>query len=194
MVTLTIDIDGLVDGQIAEASDVSIPINDLKEALEDVLNGLQGFDKLAFNNAGELMISGLGSVTATGSFHTLAAISPTTEDNLESLVIDSRQPIYLAAKAGHSITLVHGVGNIFTMDGNDLVLSGNRIVQVMGFDFGSGQVVMVLGQGVQSGQSGTWPIKITESLIVEVNTQRVVGSFEIDSNGSLTIDGRMTIV
>ena len=195
MVTLAIDTSGLVDGQGADASDVSIPINDLKIALEQTLNGLQGFDKQLFNDAGEISIDAAGSISITGGFHTVAANNGVT-DNLDHLVVASRVPVYLAAKAGHSITLRHAENNIYTMDGRNLILSENRIVQVMGFDFGNGQVVMVLGQASQANSNGSanpygvQAVNISGTLSISADEQ-VIWADQVrlvDSSSSIEIE------
>lgn len=40
----------------------------------------------------------------------------------------------------------------------------------------------------------TWPITVSSALTIASNTQRVVGSFTVDTGGSVTIDGRLIIV
>lgn len=47
--SISVDTSALVDGQSADAADVTTPLGDLKDALEDVLNGAQEVDTLLLN-------------------------------------------------------------------------------------------------------------------------------------------------
>lgn len=45
-VSISVDISNIVDGQQADAADVTVALNNLKTSLEDVLNGIQYADAI----------------------------------------------------------------------------------------------------------------------------------------------------
>ncbi len=78
-----------------------------------------------FGASTELTIAA-GVVTVTGAYHTIAAQSGVLDD-LDTIngTIEG-QLITIAAASGDTITLKHGTGNIVTLTGGDILMSGNQ--------------------------------------------------------------------
>jgi len=84
-----------------------------------------------FGASSDLNITIPGAITVTGANHTVSANSGVT-DNLDTIngTIEG-QVITLAAASGDTITMRDGVGNIVSMTGADVVMSGNQQYELM---------------------------------------------------------------
>lgn len=102
----------------------------VESEFNDVLNGVQAFDKQKFTSAasygitnGVLSQNGLAA-TPQQALITVSAETG-TNDTLDTIGVSNRRFIILKAAALHTITLSSGVGNITTADGNSFIMTGN---------------------------------------------------------------------
>lgn len=140
-----VDTSLIVDGQPIDAADVTTPIDDLTGLINNILNGNQDFDQLAFNQATTITISA-STLNCVQTLHTVAAQTGTADD-IDTIVADNDTFVVLRADAGDTITLKHGLSNITTFSGDDVVLSGNKAVLV----FVQGGQAAVIGGGAGGG-------------------------------------------
>lgn len=94
-----------------------------------------------YGASSELTITAGGAITVTGGYHTVAANGAPVVDDLDTIngTVEG-QVITIAAASGDTITLRHGVGNIATMTGGPISMSGNQ--QLMLLDNGTNLVVL----------------------------------------------------
>lgn len=148
--TITVDQSALVDGLNADGADVATPIGQLKQAQEDVLNGVQGIERLLFITETILTIAA-GVITPTQVQHTVAAESGTADD-LATITAQNNRLLVLRADTGDTITVKHGTGNITVLSGADITLSGNKIL----FLWCLGSQWCVIGDGGSAAYSLTY--------------------------------------
>lgn len=113
MATITVDTSGLVDGTQADAADVSIPIGNLKTAVENILNGVQAFDQVNLGSSSTLTLAS-DTVTVTKSFHLIDTEGAASTDNLATINGGSAGDIlvFAAANSSRDVVVKHGTGNI----------------------------------------------------------------------------------
>lgn len=134
MVTISVDVSHLVNGLPADANpDVTVPIANLKGALEDTLNGVQAFDRISFGSAESVTIaSGVISPTKT---HVVADTeSAASTDDLDTINGGAAgRVIFLrCAAAARQIVIKHATGNIRTANTQDYILNNiNRVVMLI---------------------------------------------------------------
>jgi len=124
--TITVDVSGLVDGTLAQAADVSIPVSNLKTAVEDTLNGIQQFDQVRLNS-GDLTIAS-DAITITKSLHYVDTEAAASTDNLATINGGSAGDILvIAAKnTAHDVVVKHGTGNIYLDGATDVTLDDDK--------------------------------------------------------------------
>lgn len=122
MVTITVDTSNILDGQPIDAADVTLPISQLKTAIEDTLNDVQHFDKLGFGAAQSATIAS-GAITATKSHVNVDTEGAASTDDLDTINggVDGRI-LLLRNSGGHTVVLKHNTGNIYTSDGTNFSL------------------------------------------------------------------------
>lgn len=133
MESVTIDMSALVDGDLIDAADVRTPLNNLKSALEDTLNGEQPFAQLNLGNSTEVTISG-GAIDISG----LSFVRVDTEGNAatDDLTIinggSEGDVLYLTLENdARYVTIKHldGIsGNIYFESRADFLLIGTATV------------------------------------------------------------------
>ena len=91
--------------------------------------------KTAFKDDGELTIAS-GSITITGTDHTVDTESDAATDDLDTINGGSDGEILIirAANAARDIVVKHGTGNINTADGNDITLDETRKQVLLKYD------------------------------------------------------------
>lgn len=94
----------------------------------DMLNGVQPFDRMLNSPSTELAITADTLAAPTLQAHTVAAESGTS-DVLSTIPARNNTILFLKAKAGHTIALSVGTGNISS--GIDVSLSGNRMAKLV---------------------------------------------------------------
>lgn len=125
MVTITVDLSAIVDGERADAADVTVPFNQVKSAIENTLNGVQAFDKL---KAAAFATTQISSGTLSPAKMTASVQAETsTSDDLVTITADNQQILYLKAYPTHSITILE-TGNIDLAGATSVTLSGNTIM------------------------------------------------------------------
>jgi len=121
LITLTLLNNGLPGDQTA----FKTPHNNFITVINNILNGAQAFDKQLLTAQTEVTISS-DAMTATQSVHTVAAQTGTADDLSTINGINDGQYIIIRAKATHTITVKHAVGNIQLNGGADYALSSNK--------------------------------------------------------------------
>lgn len=112
MVALTIDTSGLVDLTQADAGDVLVPMNQLIGYMNDVLNGVQAFDRLSYGAAEALTIAS-DAITPTKSSVVVDTEAAASLDDLATINNGSvgRQMFVRIANAARNVRIVQ-TGNI----------------------------------------------------------------------------------
>jgi hypothetical protein len=112
MVALTIDTTGLVDLTQADASDVLVPMNQLIGYVNDILNGVQAFDRQSFGAAESLTIAS-GAITPTKSNVLVDTEGAASTDDLATINNGSvgRQMFISITNAARQVRIVQS-GNI----------------------------------------------------------------------------------
>ncbi len=99
---------------------------DVEALFNDILNGVEAFERQLFTTASQKTIAS-GAITApTLALHTVAAESGTADD-LDTITASNNFFVVLKAKAGDTITIRYGTGNISTPSSGSMTLTGNRI-------------------------------------------------------------------
>ena len=118
---------GLKDGTPANETDSTIPLNELRDAINDMLAGNRSWEQLNFG-AQSLTIA-TGAVTATYSYIVVDTEGAAATDDLTTINGGSDGDVlYIrSANAGRVVTLKSGVGNVVLSSG-DTVLSPTSIL------------------------------------------------------------------
>lgn len=129
MATITVDTSGLVDGTQADAADVSIPIGNLKTAVENIINGIQAFDQANLGSASTLTLAS-DTVTVTKSFHLIDTEASASTDNLATINGGSAGDIlvFAAANSSRDVVVKHGTGNIKIDSEADVTLTTANMI------------------------------------------------------------------
>lgn len=128
MASIPIDITGLVDGQQADAADVLVPLLQLRDAVEDILEGANfPFEKSFLDTPPVITISG-GVATPTKMYIKLESEGSLATDELNTISAFGNILLVQLNSAGQTITFRHNVGNIIFSDGRDLVLGNTNDV------------------------------------------------------------------
>lgn len=119
----------------------------LDSRLTRMSNGLETVNRLRLNASTGVTISAGGAIAVSRSYHVVSANSGTS-DNLDSISGGTEGDLLsLVADTGDSITVRHAVGNIYTSDGNDLIL--RELHPTWFFYNGSNWVLLYTAQGVE---------------------------------------------
>lgn len=158
MVDLSIDTSQISGGDSTiDRSDFLTPFGDVETHLENILNGVQAFDTLLLNATLEpVTIDAGGAATITRSLAEINANSGTTDD-LDTITLSAGVPCFIKAAAGDTITIRDNSasgGNIYTVSGDNIVLSGEKVLQVMAV----GSNVAVIGDGGSGGGGAGAPV------------------------------------
>jgi hypothetical protein len=154
-VTLTkTGIDNTTD--LVNSTNIMSFANSVESMFNNVLNGVQAFDKQLFTAAFNMGINN-GVITApTQALITLTSAFDLTpfSDSLHTIGVSNNRFVVMKAASGHTITILNGAGNITTQDGRPLILSGNAIA--MAFCIGSQWAVIGPGSsGIVNNQTAT---------------------------------------
>lgn len=114
MVTISVDVSGIVDGTNIDASDVTLPIADLKAALENALNGVQGFDQLNLGASSEVTISA-GAISISRTRHRVDTEGNAPSDYLDTINggVEGDVLEISLENAARQVWVRHNVGNIW---------------------------------------------------------------------------------
>jgi len=112
-------------GQAYSAATVNAAINQQKTNIENVVNGIQGFDALLWNNGTATLASDTLSLASKPRALVIDTEGAAATDNLSTISNGTAyQQIWLkATNSGRVITVKHNVGNIKLWSGNDMALS-----------------------------------------------------------------------
>lgn len=132
MVSIPVDVSGIVDGESIDADDVLIPLADLKEAIENALNGVQAFELLMLNTATEVTISG-GAITVDRNHHRVDTELNAAADDLDTINGGVQgMVLYLRPEnTARVVTVKHGTGNIYLSGGVDYTLSSANMTLML---------------------------------------------------------------
>lgn len=123
-VSLAVDTSLLVDGQNADAADVTTPIADLKTHLENTLNGVQAFDRISYGVAEALTIAS-DAITPTKTHVVVDTQGAASTDDLATINsgAEGRYMCLRITSAARVVVLKHGTGNIRLASGSDYTIS-----------------------------------------------------------------------
>ena len=126
--SITVDTSAIVDGEIIDSSDITLPIGQLKTGLEDTLNGVQAFDRISFGTAEALTISS-GVISPTKTHIVVDTEGATSTDDLTTINngVQGRWIAIRSTSNSRSVVLKHGTGNIRTSTGQDCTLSSSDV-------------------------------------------------------------------
>lgn len=133
MTIIPIDTSYLIPGQPIDASDVTIPLKGLQDALEDIVDGNYNFLKTVYQVAIPALVVA-NAFTPTQSILLVAPNAGTTATlqtiNHPGVTTPDRLILFLGNPA-HTITIKHNVGNILFDDQLDIVLNSTNIAVVL---------------------------------------------------------------
>jgi hypothetical protein len=116
--------------------------NSVDTLFNNILNGSQAADRFLFSSAVTLEIAS-GAVTAPTQVINYIYSEIGTLDNLDTIGASNNRFMVLKAYSGHTIIVRSGQGNITTLDGNDISMSGN--IMLMAWCTGSQWSVVSTG-------------------------------------------------
>jgi len=188
MVTITVDLSAIVDGERADAADVTVPLTQLKNAIENTLNGVQAFDKLKAAAFATTQISS-GTLSPAKMTASVQAESSTADD-LATITADNQQVLLLKAYPTHSITLLE-TGNIDLGGATSVTLSGDQIMMLV-----CENNVWSLLTGLSGGTAGGASIDDAAACELQIDTGTVADGMgatvdveiEFPGSGSVVID------
>lgn len=124
MATISVDISGIVDGTGIDASDVTLPLADLKTAIENVLNGVQAFDQLNVGTSSEVTISS-GAISISKTRHRVDTEGNAATDLLDTINGGAEGDVLELSleNAGRLVTVRHNAGNIWLAAAVDINLT-----------------------------------------------------------------------
>ena len=122
--SIAVDTSSIVDGEIIDSTDITLPIGQLKTSLEDTLNGVQAFDRISFGTAEALTISS-GVISPTKTHIVVDTEASAATDDLTTINngLQGRWIAIRCANNSRSVILKHSTGNIRNASGQDIVLS-----------------------------------------------------------------------
>lgn len=124
--------------------------NSVDAIFNNILNGIQAADKLLFTSPATLTINAGVLAAPTQALHYVSAETGVS-DTLDTIGVSNNRFIVLKATAGHTIILSNS-GNMTTLDGRNITLTGNTIV--LAFCLGS-QWGLIGAVGILSNFSAT---------------------------------------
>lgn len=126
--SITVDTSAIVDGEIIDSSDITLPIGQLKTSIEDTLNGVQAFDRISFGTAEALTISS-GVISPTKTHIVVDTEGAASTDDLVTINngVQGRWIAIRSTSNSRSVVLKHGTGNIRTSTGQDCTLSSSDV-------------------------------------------------------------------
>lgn len=129
MTVIPVNVSGIVDGQQIDAADVLTPLNDLKTAAQQIVDGGYDFLKTMWVDAVPLtIVADVLTITQTRHLVNNEAAAPT--DQIATITgADVDMLLLQQGTGGQTTTLKHNTGNLFFESKRDYVLNDqNRIV------------------------------------------------------------------
>jgi hypothetical protein len=132
VVSITVNTSGIVDGQNIDAADVTTPIANLKTAVEDTLNGAQGFDQINLGASSEVTIAG-GAIAISRSHHRVDTEANAASDDLDTISGGAEGDVLMVRleNAARVVTVRHNTGNVHLSNARDVTLSSaNQVLRL----------------------------------------------------------------
>lgn len=123
-------------GTAINASDVTTPDSELRVHIENLLNGVQTFDRSLWSTQNATIASGV--VTATRDFMIVDTEGAIAYDDLDTIngYAEGRVLNIRMSSASRVVTLRHNVGNIQSWTGANIPLSHNKWTRLVGTSTG----------------------------------------------------------
>ena len=161
MATIPVDTSGIVDSSGIDAADVLTPIGDLKDAIEETLEGGHNFEKIGLAAPVQVTISS-GVITISQHRHKIETEGSASTDILETITGTHPFVVLSLNSSGQAITIKHNTGNIFFENQRDFVLTNQSYAVVLWWNAVSSKWVGVnqmwgdisLADGVNTSISG----------------------------------------
>lgn len=123
-------------GTAINAADVTTPDSELRVHIENLLNGVQTFDRSLWSTQSATIAAGV--VTATRDFMIVDTEGSIAFDDLDTIngYAEGRVLNIRANSAARFVTLRHNVGNIQSWTGANVVLASNKWTRLVGTSTG----------------------------------------------------------
>lgn len=134
--TYYIDIDDILANNHIYSADVRQALIDLDQKLFNIITGV---DTITAPSSQTMKITApsnktiaAGVLTPTASSHDVVSESSTTDDLVTISAASNTQLLFLRASTGHTITVIHGSGNIKTSGLQNVTLSDSKFLMLVG--------------------------------------------------------------
>lgn len=128
MTVIPVDLSAIVDGQQVDALDVIVPLNDLKTAAEQILDGGYDFLLTRWVDA-SIVIIDTDSLVVSQTRHLVETEDSLPTDNLSTITAINIDFLLLQLNSpGQTIIIKHNVGNIWFESGRDYILDDENYV------------------------------------------------------------------
>lgn len=119
-------------GTAINASDVTTPDSELKTHIENVLNGVQTFDRSLWSTQSATIAAGV--VTATRDFMIVDTEGAAATDDLDTIngYAEGRVLNVRMSSASRVVTVRHNAGNILSWTGANVVLAADKWTRLVG--------------------------------------------------------------
>ena len=173
MVSLTIDTSGLVDLTQADAADVQVPLNQLIAYINDILNGVQAFDRTSYGAAEALTIAS-GAITPTKSHIVIDTEAAAALDDLVTINNGAagRELFIRIANSGRKVRLQQS-GNIrLPMTSSPQITNTQQVVWLL--HDGTNWNGLVVPTGIALSHGTTEAVTIASGIITASQTRLIV--------------------
>ncbi len=173
MVALTIDTSGLVDLTQADAADVQVPLNQLIGYINDVLNGVQAFDRTSYGAAEALTIAS-GAITPTKSHIVIDTEAAAALDDLTTINNGAagRELFIRIANSGRKVRLQQS-GNIrLPMTSSPQITNTQQVVWLL--HDGTNWNGLIVPTGIALSHGATEAVTIASGIITASQTRLIV--------------------
>lgn len=188
MVALTITTSGIADGTTADQTDVLVPLNQLIGYLNDILNGVQAFDRLNVGTAESLTIAS-GAITPTKTNVLVDTEGAAATDDLATINNGAagRQMFISIVNAARQVRIVQS-GNIrLPVSGSSVTLTNTNQVMWLKHD-GTNWVGFLVPTGILLSHGTNATLTIASGAITVSQTRN-----NIVNEGSAATDDLVTI-
>ena len=188
MVALSLTTSGIVDGTTADQTDVLVPLNQVVGYLNDILNGVQAFDRLNFGTAESLTIAS-GAITPTKSNVLVDTEGAAATDDLATINNGAagRQMFISIVNASRTVRIVQ-TGNIrLPTSGSTVTLNNTNQVVWLKHD-GTNWVGLLVPTGILLSHGPNANLTIASGAITVSQTRN-----NISNEASAAVDDLDTI-
>lgn len=176
MVSINVDLSSIVDGQNANAVDVTTPFYNLKQAVEDLLNGIQVFDMINFGTAQTATIAS-GVISATKTHIVVDTQGAAASDDLDTISGGAQGRILFlrTASSARTVVLKHATGNIRMANGNDYAINNTDKFAVL-IHNGTYWVAAIVAEAEFLNIGTDTTLTISSGIVTRTRTRHLIGT------------------